>query len=143
MTYANLDGLKTGAAIASATAAVMMASSRLRSGSAWAGFNAMATAVGVGRDGVFDRFRPGVTPVGVAVLTAGLVGWGVAYRAALSATGRRSSLATGLLSAAGGYLVDRVILPRTLVGDFRRSMGDWGTAAKYAAIALTSARAAA
>lgn len=137
-----LDGLKTGATLAAATAAVMMTASRLRSGSVWAGFNAMATAVGRGRDGVFDRFRPRVTPVGFAVLTAGLIGWGAAYRAALSAAGRRGSLATGILSAAGGYLIDRVLLPRTLVPDFRRSMGDLGTAAKYATLAVTSARAA-
>ncbi|HEX2571134.1 MAG TPA: hypothetical protein VH877_16375 [Polyangia bacterium] len=45
----------------------------------------------------------------------------------------------GALSALGGYVVDRFVLPSRLVPNSRRTMGRSGTVAKYAALGLASA----
>jgi hypothetical protein len=125
--------------MAAATAAAMAAASWIERGSPWAGLNAMATAVGAGGRRARDGFEPGVTPAGLAALTAGLLGWGVIYEAALAATGWRRSPVTGALSGLGAYAVDRLLLPRWVVPNFRRKMGAAGVAAKYTALALASA----
>jgi hypothetical protein len=130
-------GVKTGTAITAATATAMMVAAGVERGSPWAGFNAMATAVGARR--VPDDFDMDVTPLGFGVLAGGLLLWGGAYEAVLSAVGRRSTLLTGVASGLGGYLVDRLLLPRRLVPAFRSAMGVGGVFAKYAALALASA----
>jgi len=130
-------GIACGATLAATTAATMMIASSLERGSPWAGFNAMATAVGARR--VRPRFDPAVTPVGLAVLAGTSLGWGVMYERALAATGRRSNFATGALSGALGYVFDRAVLPDRLVPEFRRMMGFGGMFAKYATIAFASA----
>lgn len=134
-------GLITGAVLAASTAGVMMIASRVESGSPWAGLNAMATAVGVGERPLRDRFDAAVTPVGIAVLTGGLLAWGVAYEGALAATHRRGGLLTGALSGALGYALDRLVLPSRVVSNFRRATGLGGMIATYATVALAGAAA--
>ncbi|MFT3775036.1 MAG: hypothetical protein QM820_57545 [Minicystis sp.] len=131
-------GLACGATLAATTAAAMMIASSLERGSPWAGFNAMATAVGARRR-VRARFDPAVTPLGIAVLAGGLLGWGLLYEGVLSATRRRSGLATGLLSGALAYGFDKAILPDEVVPEFRRNLGFGGTIAKYAVVGIASA----
>ncbi len=134
-----LRGLKTGAALATTITGTMMVASTLERGSPWAGVNAMATGIGVGGRRVTDRFAPAVTLTGLAVLTGGMLAWGVLYERALTAAGRQSSLATGALSGAAGYILDRFILSKWLMPNFRRTLGLGGLIAKYTALTLTSA----
>jgi hypothetical protein len=134
-----IRGLKTGATLAAATTATMLISSTFKSKSPWAGLNAMATAVGVGGRRPSKSFGPVATPAGLGVLVGGMLVWGLGYEAALAATGRRSSLFTGALSALGGYAFDRLILPDHLVPNFQKTMGTLGTLAKYTALGLASA----
>lgn len=135
-------GLKTGVALTAASGATMMISSALERGSPWAGLNAMATAVGVRKRRFGARFDADVTPLGMALLTGGLLAWGIAYEGALGAVGRRSRLIAGALSGLGGYAFDKIVLPDWVVPNFRRAMGPAGAAAKYVAIGLASAAAA-
>ncbi|WP_129349299.1 hypothetical protein [Sorangium cellulosum] len=132
-------GLRTGAALTAATLCTMMAASTLERGSPWAAMNAMATAVGLGRRRVSDRFDPVATPVGIAALTGGMLLWGIGYEKALRATGRRSGALTGAMSAVAGFLVDDLILPDRLMKSFRRTMGVLGTVSKYVALGAASA----
>lgn len=132
-------GLRTGAALTAATMCTMMAASTLERGSPWASMNAMATAVGVGKRRVSDRFTPVGTPVGIAVLTGGMLLWGIGYETALHATGRRKSALTGAMSAVAGFLVDDLLLPDRLMKNFRRTMGVLGTVSKYVALGIASA----
>jgi protease I len=117
----------------------MVISSIIERGSPWAGLNAMATAVGVRKRRVPDRFDPDITPTGMLVLAGGLLLWGIAYQGALGTVRRRRPLLAGLLSGLGGYLVDTAVLPDWLMPNFRRKMGPLGTAAKYIAIGAASA----
>jgi protease I len=82
-----------------------------------------------------------VTPLGLLLLTGGLLAWGVAYEGALGRIGRRSPLVGGALSGLGAYAFDKKILPDRVVPSFRRAMGPAGTAAKYVALGLSSAAA--
>ncbi|MGK4003978.1 hypothetical protein WMF31_15200 [Sorangium sp. So ce1036] len=132
-------GLRTGAALTAATLCTMMAASTLERGSPWAAMNAMATAVGLGRRRVSDRFDPVATPAGIAALTGGMLLWGIGYEKALRATGRRSGALTGSMSAVAGFLVDDLILPDRLMKSFRRTMGVLGTVGKYVALGAASA----
>jgi hypothetical protein len=45
---------------------------------------------------------------------------------------------SGALLALGGYAIDCWILPKQLLRDFERSMGQVGTFAKYASLALAA-----
>lgn len=132
-------GLKTGATLAAATSATMMISAIFKSKSPWAGFNAMATAIGVGGRRPSKSFGPVATPTGLGLLVGGMLVWGIGYEAALSASGQRSSALTGALSAIGGYAFDRLILPDHLVPNFRKTMGTLGTVEKYTALGIASA----
>jgi protease I len=135
-------GLKTGLALAAAAGASMMISSAVERGSPWAGINAMVTASGVGRLRARDRFDSAATPVGLLLLTGGLLALGVASEPALGAVRRRSPVLAGALSGLGAYAIDRFVLPDRVLRDFRRKMGPAGTAAKVLALALASAVAA-
>jgi hypothetical protein len=99
----------------------------------------MATAVGVGGRRPSKSFGSVATPAGLGTLVGGMLLWGLGYEAALAATGRRSSLLTGALSALGGYAFDRLVLPDHLVPNFQKTMGTLGTIAKYTALGLASA----
>jgi hypothetical protein len=134
-------GLTTGAALAASTAATMMIAANVARRSPWAGLNAMATAIDRDEEGdrPGDRFDRSVTPAGIALLAGGMLAWGLAYEGAMKLTGRRSSLLSGALSGALAYAIDRLVLPKHLVPNFRRSMGAGGTLAKYAAVGLVSA----
>jgi protease I len=132
-------GLLTGVALTAASGATMMTSSAIERGSPWAGLNAMATAIGLRRRRVSDSFEAGVTPIGIALLTGGLLAWGLAYQGALAGTARRGGLVSGVLSGLGGYAFDELVLPRWVIPNFRRKMGVSGTMAKYVALGIASA----
>ena len=70
-----LVGRSLGSALAMSVAcgATMMVASRLRSGSPWAGLNAMATAVGLGPKKAKKRFDMTATIAGAGVLAVGLL----------------------------------------------------------------------
>ncbi|MDB4934402.1 MAG: hypothetical protein JWP87_1374 [Labilithrix sp.] len=123
-----------------ACGATMLVASQLRSGSPWGGLNAMATAVGLGPRRARKRFDRSATLAGAGVLAAGLLAYAIIYEGVLSATGRRRSLMTGLLAGLGGYATDQLLMRRELVPNFRRTLGDGGTLAKYAALGLMAAR---
>jgi len=132
-------GLMTGVALTAASGTTMMISSAIERGSPWAGLNAMATALGVQKRRVSDRFTTDVTPYGMGALAGGLLIWGLAYQGALKLGGRRSPIVAGVLSALGGYAFDKLVLPDRVVPNFRRKMGKGGTFAKYVAIGVASA----
>lgn len=134
-------GLTTGAVLTAATGATMMISSTIERGSPWASLNAMASAV-LPKRRVRDRFDAAVTPVGLLALTGGLLVWGLGYQGALKLGGKRRPLVAGVLSALGGYGLDKLVLPDRLLRNFRRKMGPLGTFSKYAVLGLTSAAAA-
>ena len=140
------QGLKTGAAMTAACGAAMMISSTAERGSPWAGLNAMATAIGVGRRrvraGLGAGFDGEATPIGIALLTGGLLLHGVVYRKAFGRFARRRPLVSGALSGLFGYAYDRWLLPDWLLPNFRVTMGRGGTAAKYVALGVASAAAA-
>jgi hypothetical protein len=137
-----LAGRSFGSALAMSVAcgATMMIASQLRSGSPWAGLNAMATAVGLGPRKAKKRFDMTATIAGAGVLAAGFVVFAGLYEATLEASGKRRSLATGLIAALGGFAADQLLLKNELVPNFRRTLGDGGTLAKYAALGLAAAR---
>jgi hypothetical protein len=122
------------------TAASMLIASQLRSGTPWAGLNAMAGAVGLGPKRPRKRFDQNATVAGAGLLFAGFLALGAIYEGSLMATKRRRSLMTGLLAGLGSLAVDQLLTQRRLVPNLRRSMGDGGTIAKYAALALAAAR---
>lgn len=132
-------GLKTGATMAAATTATMMVSSLFKSGSPWAGVNAMATAVGVGGRRPSKSFGSVATPAGLGTLVGGMLLWGLGYEAALAAAGRRSSVVSGAMSTLVGYSLDRWVLSDHLVPNFKKTMGVSGTIAKYATLGIVSA----
>jgi hypothetical protein len=117
----------------------MVVASLFKSKSPWAGINAMATGIGVGGRRPSKEFEAVTTPAGLGALVGGMLVWGLGYEAALAATGRRSSVLTGALSALGGYAFDRLFLADHLVPNFRKTMGTLGTVAKYTALGLASA----
>ncbi len=130
-------GLRTGALMAGAVTTTMMIASAVERGSPWAGFNAMASAVSGprARDG-FDRVE---TPLGIGLLSSGLVLWGIGFDG-LRSLGRSSEpLVSGLLAAVGGLVFDRIVLPRWLLPNFRRKLGLLGTIAKYVTLGVTAA----
>lgn len=128
-------GLHTGARMASACAVVMAMSSMKHNGNPFGGWNAMATALGIGGTKPREGFEPKQTLGGLALLTGGLLVFGVGYEATLALLGRRSSRGTGIAGAAAAYALDRVLLPPWLLPNFKATMGVTGTFAKYAAIA--------
>jgi protease I len=132
-------GLLTGVALTAASGATMMTSSAIERGSPWAGLNAMASAVGLRRRRPRDDFDASVTPIGLALLTGGLLAWGLAYQGTLAGTRRRGGLVSGVLSGLGGYAFDQYVMPNWVIPNFRRKMGVKGTFAKYAVIGLVSA----
>jgi hypothetical protein len=123
-----------------ACGATMLISSKLRSGSPWAGLNAMATAIGLGPRRARKTFDGMTTLAGAGVLAAGLLGYAVIYETVLAATGRRRTLVSGLLAALGGYATDQLLMRSELMPNFRRTLGDRGTFAKYAALGLVASR---
>lgn len=137
-----LVGRSLGSALAMSVAcgATMMVASQLRSGSPWAGLNAMATAVGLGPKKAKKRFDMAATIAGAGVLAAGFLVYASLYEGALAASGKRRSLGTGILAALGGFAVDQLLLKNELVPNFRRTLGDRGTVAKYAALGISAAR---
>lgn len=127
-------------AMSAACGAAMLVASQLRNGSPWAGLNAMATAVGLGPKRARKRFDASATLAGAGVLVGGFVLYAALYEGSLMATGKRRSLASGVLAALGGFGVDQLALRSELVPNFRRTLGDGGTLAKYAALGLAAAR---
>jgi hypothetical protein len=127
-------------AMTAACGATMLVASQLRSGSPWAGLNAMATAVGLGPRRARKHFDGATTLAGAGVLAAGFLAYAVVYEGVLAATGRRRSLLTGLVAGLGGYATDQLLLRRELFPNFRRTLGDGGTFAKYAALGLAASR---
>ncbi len=123
-----MRGLKTGAALAGAITTTMAISSALKSKSPWAGLNAMATGIGVGKK-PSKKFDSTETVAGLGFLVGGMLVWGVGYEAALAAAGRRSSVVTGAMSALCGYALDRWVLSEHLVPNFKKTMGVSGTIA--------------
>lgn len=132
-------GLKTGVTLATATTVTMGIASIFKSGSPWAGINAMASAAGVGGRRPRRHFASVATPVGLTVLTGGMLLWGIGYEAALAKSGKRSSALTGAVSALAGYVLDRFILPDQLQPNFHKTMGRTGTFVKYIALGTASA----
>lgn len=128
-------GLQTGLRMASACTAVMAMASMKHRGTPFAGWNAMATTLAIGGRKPLDRFDAKQTLGGLALLTGGLLVFGVGYEATLALLGKRSSRATGIAGAVVAYGLDRVLLPNWLLPNFRETMGLSGTFAKYAAIA--------
>ena len=118
----------------------MMVASQLRSGSPWAGLNAMATAVGLGPKKAKKRFDMTATIAGAGVLAAGFLVYASLYEGTLAASGKRRSLGTGILAALGGFAVDQLLLKNELVPNFRPTLGDRGIVAKYAALGIPAAR---
>lgn len=80
------------------------------------------------------------TLAGAGVLAAGLLVYAGLYEGTLAASGKRRSLGTGILAALGGFAVDQLLLKTELVPNFRRTLGDRGTVAKYAALGIAAAR---
>lgn len=132
-------GLKTGVTLAAATTVTMGIASIFKSGSPWAGINAMASATGIVGRRPRRHFAAVATPVGLSVLTGGMLLWGIGYEAALAKSGRRSSVLTGAVSALAGYVLDRFILPDQLQPNFHKTMGRTGTFVKYIALGTASA----
>jgi hypothetical protein len=127
-------------AMTAACGATMLIASQLRSRTPWAGFNAMATAVGLGPRRARKHFDGTTTVAGLGVLAAGFLAYAVVYEGALAAAGRRRSLLTGILAGLGGYATDQLMLRGKVFPNFRRTLGDGGTFAKYAALGLAAAR---
>ncbi|EYF05770.1 type 1 glutamine amidotransferase domain-containing protein [Chondromyces apiculatus] len=138
MTHTVTRGLKAGAAMTAACGATMMVSSAIQRGTPWAGLNAMATAVGVRRRRFGKHFDADVSVPGLAVLTGGLLAWGIFYEGAVRPVAR-NRVAAGVLSGLGGYALDRWVLPDWVLPNFRKAMGSRGTVAKYVALGVASA----
>ena len=131
--------LKSGALMSSACTLSMITASLLERSSPWTALNAMASGIGIGGRRPSDRSGP-VTAVGGGLLVGGLFLWAGLYQGVLAVCRRRPSLATGAVAALGGFLVDRILLHRTLMPAFRHALGRAGMLAKYTAIALAAAR---
>lgn len=139
-------GVISGLEMAGAAACTMALSSTIARGSPWAGFNAMATGVGVTPKylpSLFHRTDDSLgrnTWIGLGVLTTGLVVWGLGFEVARAVPRRRGpAVVAGLLSGVLAFAFDRLVMPRWLVPNFARKMGVAGSLAKYAVIGVVSA----
>ena len=101
-------GLRSGALMAGAVTTTMMIASAVERGSPWAGFNAMASAGSGAR--ARDEFDLVKTPLGIGLLSSGLVLWGIGFDGLRSLGRRNEPLVSGLLAAVGGLLFDRLVL---------------------------------
>lgn len=84
-------GLKMGAALAASAAGAVMIASSLQGRSPWAGLNAMANSVGVGKRRRRARFDASVTPIGFAVLAGEMLACGLLFEAGATAVSSRKS----------------------------------------------------
>jgi hypothetical protein len=127
------------AAVSSAAAtATMLFASAVHRDAPWAGINAMTNALHVGGR-LPSRFRRPRTLLGLGILVGGLTAMSAVYELALARAPRVRGPFSGALFALSGYAIDRWLLPKQLLRDFRRGMGPFGTFAKYAALGIAVA----
>lgn len=131
-------GVWLGLKMARAVGVTVGVASMRHSGSPFAGFNAVATAVGIGGRKPSKSFDPKATLAGAALLTGGLVAWGVVYDVVLGEVGIRKSLLTGAACAGAAFAFDKFALPSWVVPNFIETMGVRGTVAKYTSMAFAA-----
>jgi hypothetical protein len=121
------------------TGATLMLTSMRKRGSPWAGFNAMTNAIGLAGRRPSARFKGSETLLGVGILVGGIFVMSVAQEAALARWPKHRKLLSPVLVSAGGYLIDRYLLPKNMVSGLKRSLGPLGTVAKYTVLGLSAA----
>ncbi len=130
-------GIEDGLAMTLTTTAAMMSASQIEAGEPFAPFNAICHMVDGDAKQFGDSFNPRDSLLGIALNCSAMVAWGVIYQALFRKSKFPTSVATGLATAAGAYVVDYHLVPKRFTPGIEKKISGKAIFSIYVVLGLT------